>query len=1102
LEEKSASPSGPVDKRARELASWDLSRNYWVEAGAGTGKTTLLVERLLRIIASGAARLEEIVAITFTEKAATELKVRLQEKIKERLQAAPPEQQPRLRQALEEIEYAPIATIHSFAGSLLRERPVEAAVDPAFKVLDPGEMEDFLDRVWERWFAEELKRAPRLLRQALRCGFAPEHFRQLGRLLYDQRDLVEEGSSPDPPDLVPLFLEELAAALPELEGLLDCCTNHRDRGYLLLLELIREGRALLGTPHRWEQDFLLVTAFPSISPCGNQSNWKTKDDCARQKEICSRLKQLQEQARQSIIGTLMAELIRWCKNFLQAVEAAKEEKGVLDFQDLLLKARNLLRDHLPVREYFQQRFRFILVDEFQDTDPLQVELVFFLAEESPRARSWQEAVPAAGKLFLVGDPKQSIYRFRRADIEIYQEAGERLREHGELLAITQNFRTVPGLIDWVNLVFERLIQPRERYQPAYIPLHAYRPSWEEPALVLLDPPPEQQGSRAAQVREAEARAVADFIQEITGRWPVHDRRGEVRPVRYGDLAVLFLTTTGIEVYEREFRKRGIPYRLEGGKRFFFREEINALRNFLVSLSNPYDRVALVAVLRYWGGISDEELFRYCEEGGVLNYLAPVEDRYPAIKRTFQLLQDLYRRQHQLSLAGLVEELLQRTRFYQRVSLQEQGQQAASNLRKLLGMIRSREQERPLTLTGLSRWLIRVEKQEREEAESLLYESDSDAVQVMTIHKAKGLEFPVVFLANLGTTGSHSENFLADRSRRRFEIRLGGNFFTAGYPAALEQEKRRREAERLRLMYVAATRARDYLVIPRFYNPARPGFFWEKVKGLEEEGVELTRGRVLVREAKGGPWPGEGEGRKTAFAGKEGERGAASRQLEALLARREAWSQELRRLLAEASRPGPYFSFSRLAAEDEDRLSLEGAELEPDLRLPGAGVAFGSAFHQVMEQVDFMPTEDRLRELVSRAAEQWYIADRAELERLVKRTLEHPLLLRAREAEGAWREVPFVLNLQGKLVEGMIDLVFQEGDGLVIVDYKTDRGDDEAVSRRWPRYELQGRIYALALTEASGLPVQEVSFLFVRSGLVKKVPLSNLQCLARQLCQLY
>ena len=154
--------------------------------------------------------------------------------------------------------------------------------------------------------------------------------------------------------------------------------------------------------------------------------------------------------------------------------------------------------------------------------------------------------------------------------------------------------------------------------------------------------------------------MADFIQEITGRWPVHDRRGEVRPVRYGDLAVLFLTTTGIEVYEREFRKRGIPYRLEGGKRFFFREEINALRNFLVSLSNPYDRVALVAVLRYWGGISDEELFRYCEEGGVLNYLAPVEDRYPAIKRTFQLLQDLYRRQHQLSLAGLVEELLQRT----------------------------------------------------------------------------------------------------------------------------------------------------------------------------------------------------------------------------------------------------------------------------------------------------------------------------------------------------------------------------------------------------------------------------------------------------------
>ena len=283
------------------------------------------------------------------------------------------------------------------------------------------------------------------------------------------------------------FCDLLAERLPELKALLGSCHQQEGRGYRHLVELIAAAERLLRFDEGLERERYFMRSFPAIASRGNQKNWQPKEACRRQKGICSELKQARESALRSIQGQLTAALVGWCRGYLEAVERAKAESGSLDFQDLLLRARDLVRDSKEVRGYFQKRFRYLLVDEFQDTDPLQVDLLFLLAEEKPGAASWKEAHPAAGKLFLVGDPKQSIYRFRRADIEIYQAARQKILQHGALLNISQNFRTLPGLIEWVNRAFERLIEPQGGYQPEYQHLSAYRRPWCEPPVILLHP---------------------------------------------------------------------------------------------------------------------------------------------------------------------------------------------------------------------------------------------------------------------------------------------------------------------------------------------------------------------------------------------------------------------------------------------------------------------------------------------------------------------------------------------------------------------------------------------------------------------------------------
>ena len=1063
-----------VDARERDLAESDLNCSYWVEAGAGTGKTTLLIRRLLHIILQGAAQLSEIAAITFTEKAAAELKARLRDELEDLATGAPEDQLPRIRQALEELEGALITTIHSFAGALLRERPVEAAVDPRYSILDEGDLEDLLEGVWEDWFFSELAAASKPLSRALTLGITPQRLAELGRLLYRQRDLVREGSTPAAPVLLQPFCDLLAARLPELKTLLGSCHQQEDKGYRHLVEIIAAAGRLLRLEEGPERERYFMHSFPAISSRGNQKNWRTREGCRRQKEICGELKQARESAHRSIQGQLTAALIGWCRGYLEAVERAKAESGALDFQDLLLKARDLVRDSKEVRGYFQKRFRYLLVDEFQDTDPLQVDLLFLLAEREPVAASWQETRPAAGKLFLVGDPKQSIYRFRRADIEIYQAARQKILQHGALLNISQNFRTLPALIEWINGTFKHLIVPQGGYQPDYQHLSAFRRSRPDPAVILLCPADPLGEARADEIRAAEAAAVAELLKNAVGDWSIPAADGGNRSLQYGDVALLFPTTTGIHHFEEALRRCGIPFRLEGGRQFYLREEIAFLKNLLAAVDNPYDEIVLAAVLRYWAGIPDEIVYQYRAGGGRLNYLTDPGAGFPQLRELFNLLREMHQKRQQLPLATLVEELLEKTWFWQRLLLRPSGDQAAGNLRKALQMIRVQEMERPLTLKGYINWLSRVAEQGREEAESLLHDRGSNAVQLLTIHRAKGLEFPVVCLVNLGGKSRGGTPFMANRNKGHFYLKLG-ELLSSGVEEAEEQEKLRLEAEQIRLLYVATTRARDRLILPRFYKEGSPGF-WSYLEQAETASADLWSGTSSLR--AGGPPDRDEEPLSDGASGDVA-------LIDELISKRRSCFEELARVIGSAAVAGPYIGAGSLAGggddEEESRAvsSFNGGE--------SGGALFGSAFHEIMERIDLHSSPAQVAALSTRVAAHWGLAAPDELTRLVRSTLEHPLLHRARRAKLLLRELPFIYELEGLLVEGIVDLVFQEGEGLVIVDYKTDVGGEELLERRWSGYSGQGAVYALALADISGMAVQEVSFLFVRKGFVKSLP---------------
>jgi ATP-dependent helicase/nuclease subunit A len=1076
-----------IDQEHRDRACQDLSRSYIVEAAAGTGKTTVLVTRIINLIRQGKARLEEVIAITFTEKAAAELKVKLRQEIEKVLSTASGgEEQDRLSGAISDLERMQVTTIHSFCGSLLRERPVEAGLDPNFEVADDLTSSLIQTEIWESWLEKQMDADDPDLRRAVLLGITTKQIREIAQSLLSNRDVLQYLPSPPPPEeverSVEQFIRSFQKALKSLIPLKKHCKNpDEDRAVQKIDGLNEQFIKLQSLPPEEKGFYIFREVSIGSSKAGNQKNWGSKD---RLEEVRNEMEQLviaHGEAKATLADSVMSALAKRLMDYIEAYEQAKRERNFLDFSDLLIFTERMLREHEQVGKYFRDRFKFLLLDEFQDTDPLQVEIAFHLSLPN---------------LFLVGDPKQSIYRFRRADIEMYEEAKNRMGKD-RLLTISQNFRCAPSVVRFVNRVFQDLIKTPEdgQYQPEYVPLHLGRKKGTVPpehGVVLLYPPADQAMTleSANDCRLWESRCIASFVQKLVDeeKWQVWDDTDRsFRPVMFKDIAILIRTYTPLNALEEALRAYEVGYRVVGGKYFYRRQEVQHLLSVLQSIDNPNDKVALVAALRSpFFGVSDEALFLFHVRGGDLNYLK--EAPGTALEKPFSLLRELHEIRNRVSVSELLKRLYEATSGLVLFLLKPQGEQRVANLMKIGDVSRALDERGILSFRGFVRWLSEREEEEADEEEPPTLERGDDFVRILTIHRAKGLEFPVVILADLGHKGGGREDFILDRNGKRIAIKVGAKdrgFQTRNYEELAEWEEKRGEAEERRLLYVGMTRARDFLVLP---------VYWTKEKKGEKEVPEgsflgyLQPYLPLPDKVSFVKWnedmmaydtkrlqlePGESAPFRSPLK-PEMEGGKASRSV---LSQRIKWKEAQEDLKKQAGMGRPITTaIEQLKAPEE----VERDDEWPVYTVTkGDGAVFGKLVHRLFEKLDWNQP-DLLEKMAGIEGRALGVSEsmRKKAQEMVREALKSPPLQRFIKSGRYQKEVPFSFKNNGTLFEGVMDVVLKEEDGLTVLDFKTDLLDKKNLDSKLEHYRPQARVYSDAVETIFGKPPKEVIFFFL------------------------
>ncbi len=1068
----------PADQAARDRIDDDLDATLFVEAGAGTGKTTALVGRVVSLVARGRVRsARELAAITFTEAAAAELRDRVREGLEKAATSLELDDDARARveRILADVDEIVITTLHGFASRLLGEYPLEAGLPPGFEVEDEIEASVRFDRRWAD-LVDDLHSDPATrpaLARGLLIGLQLRRLREAASVLEHNWDRVPLG--PPAPALPAVVVGDLAAALDEALDRRSVCLDDGD--------LLAEHLDTVVQPFRRELDVLVevgeddallgVVARADKLTCsrGRAGNWGDSKG-----EVTGALDRA-EAARQAVLAehrqAVMAVLIGRLAHFARDGAEDRRRRGLVSYHDLLVRARDLLREDAAVRTALADRYRHLLIDEFQDTDPLQIEIAALLAAADPAAEPgpWDTIEVVRGKLFFVGDPKQSIYRFRRADIALYAKAQEAFG--ADLVHLTANFRSVPAVLDWVNAVFGRLIEPEGEVQPPYVPLDASRAvAGERPAVLVVGGPVE--GVTAPTLRETEAAELAALIGRMRAEgWEVG--RDERRPLRYDDVALLVPTRTPLGQIERALEAAGIPYRIESRSLVFQTDEVRELLAILAAVDDPADAVALVAALRSPGlACSDADLADWRLAGGRWQLDAPVPDGledHPVARALAALARHHADRDH-LPVSALVDRIVGDRRLVELTLARRRPRDHWRRYRFVTDAARAFVEAGGTSLAEFVAWVSAQADAGADRIETAVPEPDDEAVRIMTVHGAKGLEFPVVVLAGLN----------ADRDPRHPivawgpggpEVRMGskehGYVETAGYDAVRAGDQRFEVAERIRLLYVAATRAQDHLVVSLHHRvggrthaellhdacTACPDLH-ERPEQVEFDlGIEV--GALLA--------PVEPDD-------------AADR-----------WRAEREALLAGARASGA-------VAPSGLGHDVWVPRPEADQRVPGrgeGGTARGRAVHAVLETVALPGAED-LDDLARREAEHEGLVDRAEeVATLARAALAAPVVRRALDAPRRWRELPVVTRVGERVLEGVIDLAFEDADGaLVVVDHKTDTLADEpdAVAAAG-RYRLQLAAYALALGQATGRPVREAWLVFARPDGAVEVRIDDL-----------
>ena len=1115
------------DQAAREEIAQQLNRTMFVEAGAGSGKTTSLVERVKNLLLIEGIGISEIVAITFTDKSAKELLERISFELAELERSELDEtSSTRVKQALSEIEQAPIGTIHSFARRLLSTFTFEAGLTPEIEVLDEIENEIEFETRFQAFLSKLLETSPdpfgekslawamlvahsqgaslKVLKKAAKALDAAWPFlskthtshsdaaapQLIPEIAAKNRELLQRSK-----ELASLFESESTAAkrcsklITFAERLADPLSSNN---LFSVLDILKEAP----NPHERKPNRKSTTKAPQA---------KIAHLIELSEEIYREILDVKTRYFQYWIAVLTDALVEFV---LEGVEDRRKH-GRLSYQDLLGMARELLLgpDSKKVLEQLGQQYSHYLIDEFQDTDPLQIDLIFSLVGATSALAANSQDTMREGSVFFVGDPKQSIYRFRGADLHQFNAVRSRIEPlGGGFVELTTNFRSRAGIVNFVNSVFERLL---DRSTQGYS-FRALTPHVEEQsgqASVILLGPSEAIPNLIGPIRDQEAKAVVSQIDELMRkRVAIRDRfTNEIRELTESDIAILSPQRAGFDSIIKELDTSPYQYAIGSIISVYKSQEINDVLMALGAIDDPGNEIRVLTALRSpLFGCSDKEIYHYIKDLGCrINFELnppPIDEENNPVSAALS-----YLRQKRYSLGSytvheLIEAIISERHCFEIAQFDKKPQQSRSRYRLLLEEARLWSQKAPRgTLSQYLKWSL--SRQEADKAiEELPPPQDAGQIKLMTIHSAKGLEFPVVFLVGITSSNSARSQTLGFSASGEPLLKINSALVSQGFDEWKATDREAQDAEFRRLLYVACTRARDILVISTHRKSVK--------ESISPSGADLIMNTIV-----------EGSIPVSKVASENFSLPVRRREISAAPASYEIQDAEAYYQLAQESICAASIS-QVITATDDDRVSspplttIDNSEekgipnLSRDFKSNNESVIIGNAVHFALSVLDFSALkyyrgdelpENSLSALVMPAVLETCHKNGTEdfFDRVMTLVLAacSSNIVQKAALSRHWKEMYFCSELKGRgILEGYVDLLFEDNNSLHIVDYKTaEFATDWLIDKRVSEYLPQAATYKEAIERVSNRSVGSVTLLFLtnRGALARTIDSSQL-----------
>ena len=1120
-----------TDQRARQLISSDgLDQTLFVEAGAGTGKTTQLVDRIVNTVLRRDVCLSDIAAITFTEAAASELQARIRVEFELQALTDDPLHRDRALAAIADADLAAISTVHGFASRLLSEFSVAAGLPPRVSVLDEVGSQLANEQRWERfvdWLHEEPEFEELMYRAALiDVPLSPRYHGQAsfkdvaGNFAQNWDRLDDLLARPVGGELPPVDFAPFDDAVAQLAGAGADCSNPDDLLLRHLTEIIPGMQAAAGVTdtHRKIRRLQGLHRAGKARKGGGRTIWGRGSGGAKgnwnvaPKDVKDLIDDVNDglcAVLDAVSAAVLSQLTRLTAAEVRHAALERQRAGGLEFHDLLVIARQVLRDNAEVRRALHERYRHILLDEFQDTDPIQIELASLIAANpaDSQPERWQDHDVDGGRLFFVGDPKQSIYRFRRADIKLFLEARDTFGSvEAGAVRLDTNFRTVPPIVDWVNALFGGAM-PDEipDAQPKYEPLDAGRSldtDADHRPVVLGGEHPDPK-VKAGPLRAAEAADVAEIVAQIVAapaEWPVFDgRTKQWRPARLSDITILIPTRTSLPFLRDALAAHELPHRLATGTLVYDTQEVRDALAVLRAVDDPNDMLSLIAALRSpLYGCSDVDLYVYHQAHRRWNLRSTtpeqLDDHHPVVAALAHL-RGLWEQRWWTSPATMLERIIRERHGFLLGYGTQRPAEVWRRLRFLIDQARAFEESNGGGLRAFLDWAALQSSEGSRVHEPMLPETDDDSLQILTIHGSKGLEFPITILSGMTTAAKGKQNGVSVLWGESGppEIKLRSGVATSEHTASADIEEEMSAHEKLRLLYVAATRARDHLIVSGHHKASGKvdATYATRIAAFADAHPDLSRRHTALIDAPApvSDIPDETVATDTIAT----DHARPDTCADSHLAERARWVAARQALLAPYDAPTALSATAIARAVDDTVADTDTDVLLPEdagatiVRKKGrAGSAIGSAVHATLEFVDFADPDD-LDALVVRQCELHAITDAVDTVTALVRSALSSDAARLAVEHPSYRELYVGAPLGDVMIEGYIDLLVETPEGLVVIDWKTDSASSpKEIDAKLAGYELQGAAYAVALEESTGLNVVDCRFVFCKaSGAIER-----------------